>query len=111
MDKLKPSTCLIRSVRVGRRCLSCGMAVIEECALERVFSVELLLAGASIERVSILRTPKRITEKHYAPWVRARQEQLQADVRRSWATFEPKRRAHGGYTEKRAPVIPFKSGK
>ncbi len=26
----------------------------------------------------------RVTEKHYAPWVRARQEQLEADVRRVW---------------------------
>ena len=26
----------------------------------------------------------KITEKHYAPWVKARQEQLEADVRRTW---------------------------
>lgn len=26
----------------------------------------------------------RITEKHYSSWVRARQEQAEADVRRSW---------------------------
>jgi len=26
----------------------------------------------------------RITEKHYSPWVRARQEQLEADLRHSW---------------------------
>jgi len=75
------------------------------------FSVELLLAGVPIERVSILlgHQSVRITEKHYAPWVRARQEQLEADVRRTWETPEPKRRVHGGYTEKRARVIPFKS--
>lgn len=50
------------------------------------FSVELLLAGVPIERVSILlgHQSVRITEKHYAPWVRARQEQLEADVRRTW---------------------------
>jgi integrase len=43
----------------------------------RTFSVELLLAGVPIERVSILlgHQSVRITEKHYAPWVRARQEQ------------------------------------
>ena len=51
----------------------------------------------------------RITEKHYAPWVRERQEQLEADVRRTWEVPEPKRRVHAGYTEKRARVIPFKS--
>ena len=70
------------------------------------FSVELLLAGVPIERVSILlgHQSVRITEKHYAPWVRARQEQLEADVRRTWKTHEPKRRVHRGYTEKRAPA-------
>lgn len=75
------------------------------------FSVELLLAGVPIERVSILlgHQSVRITEKHYAPWVRARQEQLEADVRRTWQTHEPKRRVHGGYTEKDTRVIPFKS--
>ncbi len=26
----------------------------------------------------------KVTEKHYSPWVRARQEQLEADVRRTW---------------------------
>jgi len=71
------------------------------------FSVELLLAGVPIERVSILlgHHSVRITEKHYAPWVRARQEQLEADVRRTWETPEPQRRVHGRYTEKRARVI------
>jgi site-specific recombinase XerD len=50
------------------------------------FAVELLLAGVPLERVSILlgHASIRITEKHYAPWVRARQEQAEADVRRAW---------------------------
>ncbi len=26
----------------------------------------------------------KITEKHYAPWVKARQEQLEAAVRKAW---------------------------
>jgi len=75
------------------------------------FSVELLLAGVPIERVSILlgHQSVRITEKHYAPWVRARQEQLEADVRRTWQTHEPQQGVHGGYTEKHERVIPFKS--
>ena len=75
------------------------------------FSVELLLAGVPIERVSILlgHQSVRITEKHYAPWVKARQEQLEADVRRTWETPEPQRRVHGGYTRKKGRVIPFKS--
>jgi integrase len=50
------------------------------------FAVELLLAGVPIERVSILlgHQSVRITEKHYNPWVRARQEQLEADLVRTW---------------------------
>jgi len=51
------------------------------------FAVELLLAGVPIERVSILlgHQSVRITEKHYAPWVRSRQEQLEADLARAWS--------------------------
>jgi len=51
------------------------------------FAVELLLAGVPIERVSVLlgHQSVRVTEKHYNPWVRSRQEQLEADVARTWA--------------------------
>jgi integrase/recombinase XerD len=51
------------------------------------FAVELLQTAVPIERVSVLlgHQSVRITEKHYNPWVRSRQEQLEADVRRSWA--------------------------
>jgi hypothetical protein len=51
------------------------------------FAVERLLAGVPIERVSVLlgHSSTRITEKQYSAWVRARQEQLEADVRASWA--------------------------
>ncbi|MGC1977401.1 MAG: tyrosine-type recombinase/integrase [Candidatus Sulfotelmatobacter sp.] len=51
-------------------------------------AVELLKAGTPIERVSILlgHSSVRVTEKHYNPWNRARQEQAEADVARSWAT-------------------------
>jgi site-specific recombinase XerD len=54
--------------------------------LRDTFAVELLLAGVPIERVSILlgHQSVRITEKHYSPWVRARQEQLEADVASAW---------------------------
>ena len=50
------------------------------------FAVELLLAGVPIERVSILlgHQSVRITERHYSPWVRARQEQLEQDLKRVW---------------------------
>jgi integrase/recombinase XerD len=52
------------------------------------FAVELLKAGTPIERVSILlgHSSVKITEKHYSPWNRARQEQAELDVMRSWAS-------------------------
>jgi integrase len=50
------------------------------------FAVELLLAGVPIERVSVLlgHQSVRITERHYSPWVRARQEQLEQDLKQAW---------------------------
>ena len=50
------------------------------------FAVEMLLAGVPLEQVSMLLGHKsvKITEKHYAPWVRARQEQLEQNVRKAW---------------------------
>ncbi len=46
------------------------------------------LAGVPLERVSVLlgHQSVKVTEKHYTPWVKARQEQLEADVRRTWDT-------------------------
>ena len=50
------------------------------------FAVELLLTGIPIERVSILlgHQSTRITERHYSPWTRSRQEQVEADLMRAW---------------------------
>lgn len=50
------------------------------------FAVELLLQGVPMERVSVLlgHSSLRVTERHYSPWVRSRQKQLEADVRRTW---------------------------
>jgi integrase len=49
-------------------------------------AVDLLQAGIPMERVSMVlgHSSIKVTEKHYSPWVRARQEQLEADVRRTW---------------------------
>ena len=60
------------------------------------FAVESLLAGVPLEQVSILlgHQSVKITEKHYAPWVKARQEQLARNVRMSWPELpKPQRRA------------------
>jgi integrase/recombinase XerD len=50
------------------------------------FAVYLLRRGISLEQVSILlgHSSIRITEKHYAPWVLSRQEQLEKSVKESW---------------------------
>ena len=50
------------------------------------FAVELLLAGVPLDRVSVLlgHSSIRITERHYAPWTRSRQEQIEADLRAAW---------------------------
>jgi integrase len=55
------------------------------------FAVGLLQAGIPMERVSMLlgHSSIKVTEKHYSPWVRARQEQLEADVRGTWGTVVP----------------------
>jgi integrase/recombinase XerD len=51
------------------------------------FAVELLLKGVPIDQVATLlgHTSVRVTEKHYSPWVKARQDQLEAAVRLAWA--------------------------
>jgi integrase/recombinase XerD len=50
-------------------------------------AVALLLAGIPIERVAVLlgHQSVRVTEKHYSPWVYARQQQLEADLESAWA--------------------------
>jgi len=57
------------------------------------FAVEMLLAGVPIDQVSILLGHKsvKITERHYAPFVKARQEQLTASVRQAWQEMESER--------------------
>lgn len=51
------------------------------------FAVGLLQSGVPLDRVSMLlgHSSTRVTEKHYSPWVKARQEQLESDVMRSWS--------------------------
>jgi len=65
------------------------------------FATDLLLAGVPLERVSILlgHSSIRITERHYAPWVRSRQEQLERDVRATWAGQEATEGTSGGRSE------------
>jgi integrase len=50
------------------------------------FAVGLLQAGVPMERVSVLlgHSSIKVTEKRYSPWVQARQDPLEADVRCAW---------------------------
>jgi integrase/recombinase XerD len=51
------------------------------------FAVDLLLAGVPLKQVSILlgHGSIRIAEKHYSPWIRDRQDQLEANLEKAWA--------------------------
>ncbi len=53
------------------------------------FAVELLQKRVPLEQVAVLlgHSSIKITEKHYAPWVKSRQEQLEESVRKSWDSF------------------------
>jgi integrase len=68
------------------------------------FAVELLLAGVPLDRVSILlgHSSVRITERHYAPWTRSRQEQIEADLRAAWNNYPLIKEVHAGYTARPA---------
>jgi integrase len=70
------------------------------------FAVELLTAGVPMERVSMLlgHSSIKVTERHYSPWVRARQEQLEADVRRTWGKPLPVTKGTPEVHEKREAV-------
>jgi site-specific recombinase XerD len=64
------------------------------------FAVENLQAGVPIEDVAILLGHRsvRVTEKHYAPWVKSRQERLDQRVRQAWANdawLKGTREVHG----------------
>jgi len=63
------------------------------------FAVELLLAGVPLDQVSLLlgHSSVKITERHYAPFCKARQEQLSASVKLAWRKPDPSRE------EKEAP--------
>jgi len=74
------------SRRLQRLFKLAGLAGAHPHRFRDTFAVELLLAGVPIEQVSILlgHSSVKITEKHYSPWIAARQEQLEAAVRKAW---------------------------
>jgi integrase len=68
------------------------------------FAVEMLLAGVPMDQVSILlgHSSVKITERHYAPFVKARQVQLQKSVRNAWKVGEPPGRGPDNHPPKAA---------
>ena len=62
--------------------------------LRDTFAVSLLMRGVPIEQVSVLLGHQniRITQKHYSPWERTRQEKLEELVRSTWVKEQPKER-------------------
>jgi integrase/recombinase XerD len=54
--------------------------------LRDTFAVELLLAGVPIEDVAQLlgHASIKVTERAYSPWVKARQDRLEASIKKSW---------------------------
>ena len=68
------------------------------------FAVEMLLAGVPIDQVSLLlgHASVKITEKSYAPFVKARQIQLQESVRNAWSAQQPT----GGGPENTPTTLP-----
>jgi len=49
-----------------------------------------------MDRVSVLlgHSSIEVREKHYSPWALARQEQLEADIRRTWGKPLTETKAH-----------------
>jgi integrase/recombinase XerD len=59
------------------------------------FATDLLGQGLSIQTVAVLlgHSSTKITEKRYSHWIKSRQENLEAEVKKSWAqtgTVEPR---------------------
>jgi integrase/recombinase XerD len=80
--------------------------------LRDTFAVESLLSGMRIEEVSTIlgHSSIKTTEKHYMPWVRARQTSLNQSVMASWikqGKVKAPESKRGPGRPKRAPVTPL----
>lgn len=75
--------------RIFRKVGQTATPVVPNCHPHRfrdTFAVSLLLKGVSLDSVSKLlgHSSIKITKQHYAPWVKAGQDQLESEVRRIW---------------------------
>jgi integrase len=77
--------------------------------LRDTFAVESLLSGMRIEEVSTIlgHSSIKITERHYMPWVRARQTSLNVSVMNSWIKQGKVQPAAGVGRPRKAPVLPL----
>jgi integrase len=63
-----------------------GMPAAHSHMLRDTFAMRLLVQGVPLETVAaLLGNTVKVVEKHYSPWVQARQTNLEESVRRSWA--------------------------
>ena len=62
--------------------------------------MELLLKGTPIEEVAVLlgHSSIRVTEKHYSPWVKARQQRVEGHVRNAWVDDPILNEPHNSHT-------------
>ena len=74
------------SVLCGRAGVKDESQAMQAHRLRDTFAVEALKADVSLEMVSrmLAHSSIKITEKHYNPWVKDRQKQLEGQMRASW---------------------------
>lgn len=77
--------------------------------LRDTFAVESLLSGMRLEEVSTIlgHSSVKITERHYMPWVRARQVSLNQSVMSSWVKQGKVKPPAGAGRPRKAPVVPL----
>jgi integrase/recombinase XerD len=70
---------VFKKAAIGKRC--------HPHMFRDTFAVEYLIAGMPLETVSMLlgHSSIKITERHYSPWVAARQRKLENSVKEAWA--------------------------
>jgi integrase len=79
-----------RALRYARcsPCRTHRSRTVTRTASETTSAVDLLLKRVDLQDVSTLlgHSSVKIAERHYAPWVQARQDRLDSIVRRAWVT-------------------------
>lgn len=74
-----------------------GLKHIHPHQLRDTFAIELLLSGATLDQVSkaLGHANVTVTERHYSPWVKARQDQLNETIRKAWTAGDEEWEAGG----------------